>query len=52
MIYCRKHLISLAKDRSMNRPTRPSTGSYYSLYSANMSDVSWPIVPIEKKRNT
>lgn len=37
--YCRKHLISLAKDKSMNRPTRPGTDSYYSLYSANISGV-------------
>lgn len=49
MIYCRNHFISLAKDRSMNRPARPGTGSYFSLYSANMSEVSWSIVPILKK---
>lgn len=50
MIYCGKHLISLAKDKSMNRLTRPGTGIYYSLYSATMSKVSWSIVLIKKKR--
>lgn len=51
MIYCGKHLISPAKDKSMNRLTRPGAGSYYSLYSATMSKVSWSIVLIKKKKS-
>lgn len=49
MAYCRKHLISLAKDKSMNGPPRPDTGRSYSLYSANISGVSWSIVPSKRK---